>query len=160
MALIDDDVVEAANRRAAARKAQYPAVVAARYDRRIGRIVLSLDSGLEISFSPRQAEGFEHARPADLDVAVISPSGFGVHFPKIDADIYVPALIDGFLGSQRWLAAQNGRVGGKASTPAKQSAARANGKPGGRPKKVPVAAEPKADAPATVPAVGDTGDRS
>lgn len=135
MDLIDDDIVEAANRRGAAKKAAFPAVVAARYDRRIGRIVISLESGLDLAFSPHHAQGFEHAHPADLDVVEISPSGLGIHFPKIDADIYVPGLIEGFLGSKRWIAAQNGKAGGKAATPAKRAAARENGKLGGRPMK-------------------------
>lgn len=135
MDLINDDIVESANRLGAAKKAAFPAVVAARYDRRIGRIVISLDTGLDLAFSPHRAQGFENAHPADLDVVEISPSGLGVHFPKIDADIYIPALIEGFLGSKRWIAAQNGKVGGKAATPAKRLAARENGKLGGRPKK-------------------------
>lgn len=135
MVLSDADV-EAANRRGEALKASFPTVVAARYDRRISRIVISLSSGLDISFAPRDAQGFEHATPADLVDAEISPSGLGVHFPKIDADVYLPALLEGFLGSKRWMAAQNGKAGGSVSTPEKGAAARENGKKGGRPKKL------------------------
>ncbi|GJI88466.1 DUF2442 domain-containing protein [Duganella hordei] len=127
MDIINDQTVEAANRRGAAKKATYPSVVAARYDRRISRIVISLDTGLDLSFSPHHAQSFEAARPEDLDVVEISPSGLGVHFPKIDVDIYVPSLIEGLLGSKRWMAAQNGRVGGKATTSVKGAAARKNG---------------------------------
>jgi hypothetical protein len=133
---ITDTTFEAANRRGAAKKAAFPAAVAVRYDRRISRIVISLASGLQIAFSPRDAQGLENAHPADLIDAEISPSGLGVHFPKIDADLYIPALLEGFLGSKRWMASQMGKVGGKASTDAKTAAARENGKLGGRPKKV------------------------
>lgn len=132
---ITDTILEAANRRAAAKKAAFPAVVAVRYDRRIGRVVISLASGLQLAFAPRDAQGLENARPADLADAEISPSGLGVHFPKIDADIDVPALLDGFLGSKRWLAAQIGKLGGQAASAAKAAASRQNGKLGGRPKK-------------------------
>lgn len=140
MDLIDNDIVEAATRRGAAKKAAFPAVVAARYDRRIARIVITLDTGLDLAFAPHLAQGFEEAKPADLDVIEISPSGLGVHFPKIDADIYVPALIEGLLGTRRWMAAENGRAGGKAATSAKAAAARENGKAGGRPRKIQAAA--------------------
>lgn len=140
MDLIDNDIVNAANRRGAAKKAAFPAVVAARYDRRIARIVITLDTGLDLAFAPHLAQGFEEAKPADLDVIEISPSGLGVYFPKIDADIYVPALIEGLLGTRRWMAAENGRAGGKAATSAKAAAARENGKAGGRPKKTQAAA--------------------
>ena len=132
---ITDVEFEAANRRGAAKKAAFPAAVAVRYDRRIARVVISLASGLEIAFSPRDAQGLENARPADLAGAEISPSGLGVRFPKLDADLYIPALLEGFLGSKRWMASQMGKAGGKASTEGKVAAARENGKLGGRPKK-------------------------
>lgn len=49
--------------------------------------------------------------------AQISPSGLGVHFPRLDADLYIPALLEGFLGSRRWIAAQT--VAREARLPAK-----------------------------------------
>jgi hypothetical protein len=58
-----------------------------------------------------------------------------VHFPKLDVDLYIPALLEGFLGSRQWMAAQIGKLGGQASTEAKSAAARENGKRGGRPRK-------------------------
>lgn len=132
---ISEGTFEAANRRAVEKKAAFPAAVAVRYDRRISRIVIALASGLELSFSPRDAQGLESARPADLADAHISPSGLGVHFPLVDADLYIPALLEGFLGSKRWMAAQAGRLGGQSASKAKAAAARHNGKLGGRPKK-------------------------
>lgn len=138
MALINAEIVEAANRRGMTKKAAYPGVTGVRYDRRIARIVISLDTGLDLSFSPRLAQGLENARPGDLDVIEISPSGLGIHFPKVDADLYLPSVIEGFLGSKRWLAAEHGKTGGSAATPAKRAAARENGKLGGRPKKAPI----------------------
>ena len=139
---ISDEEFTAANRRGESIKAAFPAAVAVRYDRSAKRLVISLSSGVDISFSPKQAQGLEAARPADLAGAQISPSGLGVHFPKLDAGLYIPALLEGFLGSRRWMAAQNGRAGGKASSEAKSVAARANGLRGGRPKKTaPVTAE-------------------
>ncbi|RJG23862.1 DUF2442 domain-containing protein [Massilia cavernae] len=127
---------EKAKLRGAARQAAFPPVTAVKYDRRIGRIVISLASGLQLAFAPRDAQGFENARPVDLFDAEISPSGLGVHFPKLDADVYVPALLDGFLGSKRWMASQAGKRGGAMSSEAKSAAARTNGKLGGRPRKV------------------------
>ena len=127
--------LEKANRRAAARKAVTPAATAARYDRKADRIILSLNTNLEIMFSPKNAQGLEHAKPSQLEPIEISPSGYGIHFPKLNADLYVPALLEGFLGSRKWMAARLGGQGGKARTVAKASAARANGRLGGRPRK-------------------------
>ena len=131
---ITDATVAAANRRATGKKTKFPAVVSVRYDRRVARIVIALASGLELAFSPKHAQGLEDAHPADLMDAEITPSGLGVHFPRLDADLYLPALLEGFLGSKRWMA-EIGKVGGTASTKAKAAAARRNGKMGGRPKK-------------------------
>ena len=131
------DGIEAANERAAARLAQTPTAVAARYDRRIGRLVIDLSTGLSIAFKPHDAQGLEAAKPGQLAKIEISPSGFGLHFPDLDADLYLPGLLEGFLGSRRWMAAQLGKTGGRSTSAAKTAAARTNGKRGGRPKKKP-----------------------
>ena len=136
---ITNEMFEAANHRGAAKKAAYPAVVSVRYDRRVSRIVIALSSGLELAFSPKHAQGLEKALPADLAGAEITPSGLGIHFPGLDADLYIPALLEGFLGSKRWMASQIGRIGGSASTEAKAAAARENGRLGGRPRKLAIA---------------------
>ena len=135
MATIDGSLVKAANERAARRLETLPTAVGARYDRRIGRVVVALSSGLEIAFKPHDAQGLETARPAQLSAIDISPSGLGLHFPALDADLYLPALLEGFLGSRRWMASAMGKVGGQAVTAEKTAAARANGRLGGRPRK-------------------------
>jgi hypothetical protein len=127
---------EAANRRAKRLQSSIPRALAAHYERTSGRIVIRLSSGLDVSFSPRDAQGLEHARPAQLESIEISPSGFGIHFPKLDADLYLPGLLEGFLGSRRWMASRLGQIGGKSRSSAKRAAAKVNGKLGGRPKKV------------------------
>jgi len=127
--------VKVANARGQALLASTPTAVTARYDRRVGRVVIALSTGLEIGFKPHDAQGLEEARPAQLADIEISPSGLGLHFPQLDADLYLPALLQGFLGSRQWMAQAMGKVGGKAVTPEKAHAARANGRLGGRPRK-------------------------
>ena len=104
--MVSREAFEAAEARAAELVAAGPIAVAARYDRRIGRIVVRLSSGIEIAFAARDTEGLERARPTDLEPIEISPSGLGLHFPKLDADLYLPALLEGVLGSRRWLLAR------------------------------------------------------
>jgi hypothetical protein len=131
------DDVEQANRRGAELQAQAPRAVSARYDRKTGRIVVHLSSKLVVSFAPEDAQGLENARPSQLSEIEISPTGFGLHFPGVDADLYVPALMEGFLGSKSWMAARLGQIGGRSTSKAKTTASRANGRLGGRPRKVP-----------------------
>jgi len=94
---------DAANRRAALRMARSVKALSAKYDRRIGMVVVQLSSGLFLQFRPRDIQGLEHARPSDLCEIVISPSGLGLHVPKLDADVSVPGLMRGLLGSRRWM---------------------------------------------------------
>lgn len=130
-----DERFEQANRRARELGASHPRAVEARYDKRTGQIVLHLSSRLMVAFSPRDAQGLEDATPVQLEAIEISPSGFGIHFPSLDADLYVPALLEGFLGSKRWMAGRLGATGGRSTSTAKASAARKNGRMGGRPRK-------------------------
>ena len=136
---IGQDTLQQADARAAARLESSPRAVSARYDRRISRVVIALSSGLEIAFRPQDAQGLETARPAQLARIEISPSGLGLHFPELDADLYLPSLLEGFLGSRRWMASSMGKAGGQATSESKALAARANGRLGGRPRKAPTA---------------------
>jgi uncharacterized protein DUF2442 len=129
------DQFEMANQQAKDLRASIPRTVSAHYDRRSGHIVIDLSSKLRVSFSPRDAQGLENARASQLDEIEISPSGFGIHFPKLDADLYVPGLLEGLLGSKKWMASRLGQIGGQSRSRAKKAAARGNGRLGGRPKK-------------------------
>jgi hypothetical protein len=124
-----------ASRRGEAMRAKTPHAVSAHYDRRIGRIVIRLSTGLDIAFSPKDAQGLETATWQQLQEIEIEATGFGIHFPALDADLYLPSLLEGFLGSKKWMAARLGAEGGKVRSAAKTTSSRKNGLLGGRPKK-------------------------
>jgi hypothetical protein len=100
---LDQQQFEAANRKARELQNNLPRATSAYFDPRSQQIVIGLSSRVEIRFSPHDAQGLEGATPGDLESIEISPSGFGIHFPGLDADLYVPALLSGRLGSKRWL---------------------------------------------------------
>lgn len=135
MTITDNDRLAAEKRMRDDAKGQ-PKAVRARYDRRVSRVVIALDNGLELAFPPRLAQGLEHATPAELANIEISPLGTGLHWPDLDADLYVPGLLAGVFGSKRWMAAQLGAAGGRARSAAKIAAVRENGRKGGRPRKL------------------------
>jgi hypothetical protein len=130
------DSFEMANQRAKDMHEALPRAVSARYDRKSGRIVIHLSSKLILSFEPRDAQGLQDATASQLEKIEITPSGFGIHFPKLDADLHVLGLLEGFLGSKKWMAARLGQIGGKSRSRAKRAASRSNGKLGGRPRKL------------------------
>jgi hypothetical protein len=87
--MVSANEFHAANKRALQRKAKAVRAVSAKYDRRIGMVVVQLSSGLYLQFKPRDIQGMEHARPSDLAEILISPSGLGLYVPALDADVYV-----------------------------------------------------------------------
>jgi Protein of unknown function (DUF2442) len=97
--------------------------------------VVTLNTGVQLAFPPRLAEGLAGASPESLAKIEISPAGLGLHWPKLDVDLYVPALLQGIFGSKNWMARQLGANGGRSRTEAKAAAARENGRKGGRPRK-------------------------
>lgn len=133
MAITERELEQAEERMATLRDAGH--AVSARFDRRRSRVVVALNTGVELTFPARLAEGLADASPDSLADIEISPAGLGLHWPKLDADLYVPALLQGVLGSKQWMARQLGAQGGRSRTASKVAASRENGRKGGRPKK-------------------------
>jgi hypothetical protein len=133
MAITEQELRQAETRMSLVREAGY--AVSARYDRRRSRIVVALNTGVELAFPTRLAEGLSGASPEHLGDIEISPARLGLHWPRLDTDLYVPALLQGVFGSKSWMARQLGAEGGRARTVAKVAASRENGRKGGRPKK-------------------------
>jgi hypothetical protein len=118
-----------------------PRAESAHYDAGRNRVIVRLTSGVELGLEPELVEGLRGASADELRDIELDAFGLGVHFPRLDADLYVPALLEGVLGSKRWMAAQLGAAGGRARSPAKATASRANGKRGGRPRGAVVAGD-------------------
>lgn len=133
--MVTRDGAKQANMRAARLRDAGPTAVSAAYDRRSDRVVVKLSSGIDIGFSPRDMQGLETAKPAQLDPIEISPSGLGLHFPKVDADLYLPALLEGVFGSRRWVAARSREGDGRSRTAPRSAASHQNRGLGGRPRR-------------------------
>jgi hypothetical protein len=102
---------------------------AARYDRRLDRVVGELTNGCTFAFPPRLAHGLEAATADQL--AQVEVLGGGLHWEALDADLSVPGLLAGLFRTRTCMARHAGRM----TSPAKAAAARANGAKGGRPRK-------------------------
>lgn len=126
--------MQAARTRAHELKSHVPQADGATYNPDSGLVCIRLSNGIVIGLPAAHTLGLETASTKDLSTIHISPSGYGIHFPMLDVDLYLPALMEGIFGTKAWMA-ERGRKGGQAATKAKKVAARANGKLGGRPRK-------------------------
>jgi hypothetical protein len=122
---ITKDRLKAANARGTAAVARGPIAQAARYDSRRGLIVITLEDGCEFAFPVALAEGLADAPRSKLRKIKISANGLGLHWPLLDADLYVPGLIEGAFGSRRWMQ-QIGKLGGSSRSSIKAEASREN----------------------------------
>lgn len=84
--------------------------IAARYDLKAQRVVVTLASGIESAVAPAIVRGLTTATPEDLMDIELTPMGTGLYFPAID--VFVPALLQGFTGTRQWMARELGRQGG------------------------------------------------
>lgn len=112
-----------------------PRALAARYDARLGRVVVELSNGATFAFPPSLAQDLDGASAAQLAEVQISGAGFGLHWPELDADLSLPAMLSGRFGTKAWMS-ELARRAGSVKSEAKAAAARENGKKGGRPRRV------------------------
>ena len=131
MVELTDLEIDAALSRGAVARASEPRATKARYDRRRGRIVVDLANGATFAFPPQLAQGLETATAEQLAQVDILGAGHGLHWESLDVDLSIPGLLAGVFGTRAFMAQQAGR----ATSPAKANAARANGAKGGRPRR-------------------------
>jgi Protein of unknown function (DUF2442) len=131
MAELTDAQIDAALERGREARLTEPRAASARYDRGLGRVVVELTNGCTFAFPPRLAQGLEAATEEQLAEVEVLGTGSGLHWEALDVDLSVPGLLAGLLGTASHMARQAGR----ATSPAKAAAARANGARGGRPRR-------------------------
>ncbi len=127
------ETIEEATRRGTKLESEY-AATRAYHDKRSGKVVIELASGWEIAFPPGAIQGLDAAKATDLDQLELTPSKLGIYFPTLDVDLSIPALFHQQTGSKMWMAQQLGKAGGSVTSQRKATAARINGRLGGRPK--------------------------
>lgn len=136
-----DAEIEAALERGRQADHAEPRAVSARYDAAAGRVVVELTNGSSFSFPPELVRELRGAEAVEVAGIQVLAGGRALRWEALDLDLGVSPLLAGIFGTAAWmrqLRSEMGRAGGRASTPAKASAARENGRKGGRPRKHPL----------------------
>lgn len=136
MANLTDAEFETAEERGRKMLETEPRATSARYDRKSGRVVIDLVNGCTYAFPVQLVQDLQEAGHDDLANIEVDGLGFNLHWPTLDADLYVPTLVAGIFGTRDWMTKELARRAGQIKSPAKTAAARANGSKGGRPRKV------------------------
>lgn len=98
-----DAEIAAAEARGRAMLETEPRAASARYDRASGRVVVDLVNGSTFAVPAHLVQDLAGADPDDLAVVEVDGLGFNLHWPSLDADLSVPALVAGILGTRAWM---------------------------------------------------------
>jgi hypothetical protein len=132
---VSDRKFQAAVRRGETSDPSRPRACIARYAASNDQIVVEFHDGMELRIPRRLIQGLAEAPGVALTEIEISPSGLGLHWPRLDVDLYLPSVMLGHKESQRLIAQRLGAAGGRTRSRAKAAAARRNGARGGRPRR-------------------------
>lgn len=135
MAELTDAQLRAAEARGRKVLATEPRASTAHFERNNRHVVVQLTNGCIYAFPADLVQDLQNANDASLAEIEVDSVGFNLHWPALDVDLYVPALVAGVFGTREWMTRELARVAGQARSPAKAAAARANGAKGGRPRK-------------------------
>ena len=107
----------------------------ARYNRPTGRVAIELTNGCTYLFPARMGQELTNATDDQFASVEVDGMGFNLHWPALDVDLYVPALMAGTFGTRAWMTRELARHAGQTRLPTKAVASRANGAKGGRSRK-------------------------
>ncbi len=110
-----------------------PRAISASYQN--GEVSVRLMSGWSFSFDPRRYKFLKNATDEELSDVKPLGLGFALEWESIDQHLGVGPLILDLIG-EKYIATEVGRRNGSATSIRKKAASKANGKLGGRPKKV------------------------
>jgi hypothetical protein len=85
-----------------------PRAVRAWYDLSAHRVFIELKNGVVMGFPHHLLQGLESATPDQLADLEITPSGYGLHWATLDADLSVPQLVAGIYGTKAWMSQLEG----------------------------------------------------
>ncbi len=105
------------------------------YNAESDQLVIELQSGVTLLLPTHLLQGVGGAKPEQIADIQLGPRGASLHWESLAVSFGLAALLAGIFGTERWMQ-EMGRRGGAVKSTAKTTAARINGKKGGRPTKI------------------------
>jgi hypothetical protein len=81
---------------------ELPRALSAEYNADSDVVVLHIDDGSQLSIPRKQLQGLENATEAQISQIEIF-AGLDIAWPQLDLDHYLPALLQGIYGSDKWM---------------------------------------------------------
>jgi hypothetical protein len=98
-------------------------------------LIIGLSNGGRIALPIEDVPELSKATKKVLQNCELAGRGTAINFPDIDVALPIDGIIEGVYGKSRWMA-ELGQKGGSSKTETEWRVSRADGKKGGRPKKV------------------------
>jgi hypothetical protein len=76
--------------------------LSASYDRNLDVIILHIDSGRRLVIPREDLQGLENATEEQISHIEVF-AGVDIAWPQLDLDHYLPALMEGIYGSDKWM---------------------------------------------------------
>jgi hypothetical protein len=93
---ISDEEYELANKRAEEMRRIVPFAINVRLEASSRRLVITLSAGDPLNVPISEIPELARAGEFQLSKIEISPTGYGIYFPELDVDLYVPGLLEEF----------------------------------------------------------------
>ncbi len=77
-----------------------------------GRVTIDLVNGCAYVFPAQLVQDLHGASHEALAQIEVDGLGLNLHWPALDADLYVPALVSGIFGTRAWMTRELARVAG------------------------------------------------
>lgn len=133
---VTDRQLRSAQARGRRMLATEPRAAAVRYDGTSGRVVVDLVNGCSYAFPAHLVQDLYGASAEDLARVEVDGVGFNLHWPALDVDLYVPALVAGIFGTRAWMAQGQDRIAPRAATTPEPATAPTTGTRGGRSRRI------------------------
>jgi hypothetical protein len=101
--MLTDKDWQAAEKRGREWMESNPHAVSAVYLPYLRRIMVTLNTGIEVAIDPSRLQTLQNAKTSMLREIEITPMGDALFFPKLDDGIYLPGILRGVYGTRRWM---------------------------------------------------------